>query len=203
MAYRYTRDRLEPGTYHVFNQAFPGVRLFRDDEDRRTFESMINRHLSKVLQTDDRGRPYFCLRDEVRMSARNVLTTHYHLVLIQKVPGGIAALMRRVMPAYTRYYHRKYGTSGPLCAKEYSAIKIVGKKSLKYRIAYVNANHKRLREGYEFSTHPLMLDPDDAPTWLEVGPTLRVFGGLDGYLEYMRDYNERRDLDDHLRIEGR
>lgn len=200
MAYRNTRDRLDPGTYHVYNQAIDGRALFRDDEDRQTFEGMMNRHLSATPQSDPRGRPYVSLRAEVRMSARNVLTTHFHLVLIQRVPGGIAKLIHRVLVAYTRYYHRKYGTSGPLFKAEYSAIKREGRKHVKYVIGYVQNNHKRLRETYRFSTHRLYLNPEEAPSWLDVGPTIRFFGGLDRYVEYIRDFNRRADLDAKLRL---
>lgn len=112
MAYEYSRDRYRPGSYHVFNRAINGRALFRDDDDREAFSDMLARHLSSAPSSDIRARPYACLRDEVSMFARNLLTTHFHLGLAQKKPGGMENLMQRVLAAYTRRFHRKHGTSG-------------------------------------------------------------------------------------------
>lgn len=202
MAYRYTRNREIPGAYHLFHKGLNGMAIFRDDTDRRTFEGMIQRYLSSVSAKDERGREYASLRGEVRMIARNPLTTRFHLILWQGVPGGIDRLMRRVLAGYVRYFHRKYGTSGPLFAGEYRARRLNGPRTFMWRVGYVHDNHKRLGVDYQFSTHGLYLEPDAAPTWLEVDATLRVFGGLDGYLEYMRKRAERNALDDELRIDS-
>lgn len=202
MAYLFAEDRASPGSFHVWGRAFEGVYLFRDDSDRATFEWLIDRHLSGVPQVDSRRRPYVCLRDEVRMCARNLLWTHYHLILWQKERGGIDQLMRRVLAAYTRYYHDKYGTTGSLFPGPYRARRIVGRKSLRWRIAYVHANHKRERLDWRFSTHRLLAGVDDPPSWLEAERTLDVFGGRAEYLGYMDDYLARADLDQQLRVDG-
>ena len=52
MGYRYTRERDQLGGYHVFNRGQDGMWIFRDDEDRRTFEWMINRHLTATPSKD-------------------------------------------------------------------------------------------------------------------------------------------------------
>lgn len=201
MAYRYTRDREFIGAYHSFHKGLNGMAIFRDDDDRKMFEWMIQRHLSTVPHKDQRGREYVSLRHEVRLVARNLMTTHFHLILWQKVPGGIDRLMRRVMASYVRYFHRKYGTHGPMFAGEYRARRLDGPKTFMWRVGYVHDNHKRLGVDYKFSTHALYLNPEAAPSWLEVGPTLKIFGGVDGYLEYMRKRAERNALDAELRID--
>lgn len=201
MPYKYTSQGQSPGAYHVFNRARDGIWLFRDDEDRRHFERLINRHLSAVPQLDSRGRPYESLRDEVRMCARNVLSSHFHLILWQKVPGGIDRLMNRVLAAYTRYYHRKYGTSGPLYAGRFRRRMIESDKSFMWRVGYVHDNHKREGLDYRFSTHKLLIS-GDAPSWLEAEATLKVFGGLSNYQRYMEKRIQRNTLDDQLRQDG-
>ncbi|MGK2878025.1 MAG: transposase [Solirubrobacterales bacterium] len=202
MPYLFSQDRREPGGYHVWSHSRDGIWLFRDDEDRKTFEQLMNRHLSAVPHFDRRGRPYRCLRDEVRMCARAVLSNHFHLVLWQKVPGGIDRLMRRVLGAYTLYYHRKYGTSGPLFEGRYRARLIQGRKSFMWRVAYVHDNHKRAGLDWRFSTHRLFVDEQEPPSWLEVTKTLEVFGGLDRYKNYMSDFRHRRALDAALRVDN-
>lgn len=200
MAYRYTSDRSQLGAFHVFNRARDGIWLFRDDEDRAQFEWMIARHLSPAGHSDRRGRPYTCLADEVSLNALNLLTTHFHNVLRQKRHGGIEHLMGRVLAAYTRYYHRKYGTSGPLFAGPYRARRIESPNSFKWRMAYVHDNNKRDGPCSKYSTHRYYLEPATAPDWVDTRSALRVFGGERAYVEYMEEYAKRKSLDRALRL---
>lgn len=202
MAYRYTRDKLQPGAYHVYNRARDGVWLFRDDADRREFEYLIDRHLSAVPRHDKRGNPYVSLRDEVRMNARNILSSHFHLVLWQRIPGGIERLMSRVLASYSRYYHREYGTSGALYRGEYRARRIEDPAQFRWRVGYVHDNHKRLGLDWEFSTHKQFVNSELATSALEVRSTLKLFGGLDGYLSYTDKRAQRQALDAELRFEA-
>lgn len=201
MPYRFTQDRSTPGVYHVWGRVRDGLWLFRDDADREVFESIIVRHLSSVEHRDGRGRAYACLRGEVRLCAANLLWSHFHLILWQRVPGGIDRLMRRVLAAYSRYYHRRYGTSGQLLEGRYRARAITGRKSLKWRIAYVHDNHKREGLSWRFSTHRFFAEAEGAPSWIEVERTLRVFGDANDYRHYMDSFRLRRDLDSELRID--
>lgn len=201
MPYLFSQDRREPGGYHVWSHSRDRIWLFRDDEDRRVFEQMMNRHLSAVPHFDQRGRPYRCLRNEVRLCARVVLSNHFHLVLWQKVAGGIDSLMRRVLGAYTLYYHRRYGTSGPLFEGRFRSRRIEGRKSFMWCVAYVHDNHKGAGLDWKFSTHRLFIADEDPPSWLEAAKTLEVFGGLDAYQRYMAKFLERRRLDATLRLD--
>ncbi|MFT4049624.1 MAG: hypothetical protein QM648_07270 [Solirubrobacterales bacterium] len=201
MAYRYTRDRLLPGVYHVYSRAKNGVKLFRDDDDRRHFEYLVRRHLSSAPQTSSSGRVLVNLRASVRLIALNPLSTHFHLILWQKTPGGIELLMRRVVPIYTRYYHRKYGTTGSLFDHEYCARRVTDRGWFRWLVGYVHDNHAAMGLDWPFSTHRLYLAPSDAPNWLEVEATLRQFGGLEAYLAYLERRQLRNTLDRELRYE--
>lgn len=201
MAYLYSRDRAEPGFYHCWNRGIGGSAVFRDDEDRKTFEWMINRYLNEIPLRDARGKPYRNLRNSVRLNARAVLTSHYHLILRQLLPGGIDSMMRGVGTSYTRYFHKKYGGEGAIFPAEFRARRIDGPKSFMWRVAYVHDNHKRLGLDYRFSTHGLYLAPQAAPSWLDVETTLRVFGGRSNYLAYMKARQTRNELDARLRLD--
>lgn len=173
--------------------------MFRDDADRQTFEDMLDRHLSRLPSKDSRGRQYVSFYGELELCARNLLTTHFHLIFIQKVAGAIERLMQRVMTAYTRYYNRRHGTEGPLYDGRYCSRRMEGLKSFRWRVGYVVDNHKSQGVDWKFSTHRRMLEADDAPSWLAVEKTLRLFGGLDAYLTYMRKRQYRAELDEELR----
>lgn len=200
VAYKYTRDdKLSLGAFHVFNRASHGRLMFRDDRDREKFAEILIRHLSAVPHFDRFGRQYECLRERVSLLACNLMTTHFHLVLWQKISGGIESLIHRALSAYTRYYNRRHGTRGPLFEHEYCARRIESRESLRWRIAYVNDNHKGLGVDYKFSTHRYMLEPHDCPTWLDVNAALKAFGSAEQYLEYLAHREVRNRLDKELR----
>lgn len=177
--------------------------VFRDDADRRTFAAMIDRHLYSSARRDVHHRVYVNLREEVRLNARNLLTTHFHLILWQKVPGGMARLMRRVIHAYTRYFRTKYGGEGAIFRERFRARRLESPQRFKWCVYYVHSNHKRLGLEWEHSTHRYFEDAGDAPEWLDVESTLRIFGGLPAYRDYLKRCSERSDLDAELRYKTR
>lgn len=192
MSYLFSRDRWLPGVYHVWVKAVDGVWLFRDDQDRAHLEFLINRHLSEQPWEDSRGRPYASLRVMVRMLARNVLSSHFHLILWQLEPGGIEKLMHRVLTSYARYYHERYGTSGPLVKGRYRARLIEDRSSFRWRVAYVHFNQRSQGLDWKFSSHRYFAADEPPPSWLEVGLTLEKFGGREEYLRYLDQYRELR-----------
>jgi hypothetical protein len=109
--------------------------------------------------------------------------------------------MRRVLGAYSRYYHRRHGTDGQLLEGRFRARPIVGRKSFMWRIAYVHKNHKSEGLDWRFSTHRFFSGGEDAPGWLERDKTLGVFGGRRSYRAYMERFTTRQELDNELRID--
>lgn len=198
MPYSGSRKPNALSAFHVYNRARPGLWLFHDDEDRHAFEEMMTRYLSANPHFDSRGKQYKNLRESVRMNARCLMSSHFHTVLNQLRPGGMADLMQRVLSSYTRYHHQRHGSTGPLFEGEYRARKITAAENFRWRIAYVHDNHPSGLD-YRFSTHRLYLNPSDAPSWLDVESSLQSFGGLDGYNAYMERRSLRARLDAELR----
>lgn len=77
------------------------------------------------------------------------MTKHFHPVLWQKVAGGIDRLMRRVTAGYVRYFHRRYGTSGPMFAGEYRARRLDGLKTFMWRVGGVDGYFEYMRKRAE------------------------------------------------------
>jgi hypothetical protein len=198
MPYAGARKPNDLGAFHVYNRVIPGLKLFHDDEGRRVFEEMMNRYLSRNPSCDASGKEYANLRDVVRLHARCLMTTHFHIIVSQLQAGGMASLMRRVITGYTNYHHRRHGTTGPLFAGEYRARKLTTAEDFRWCTAYVHDNHPSGLD-YRFSTHSRYLNPAEAPSWLEVESSLQAFGGLDGYQEYLHRRDLRAQLDAELR----
>lgn len=67
---------------------------------------------------------------------------HFHLVLRQKVKGGISQFMQRIAGGYSRYFNNKYKRSGTLFQGPFKAKHIVSNDYLLHVCSYVNLNDK-------------------------------------------------------------
>lgn len=166
---------------HLYNRGTGGTAIFRNDADRDHFRDLLSRYLAAAGT------------GEVNLIAYCLLTTHFHLITKELVDGGTARLMQRLIAAYSIYYRRRYGGSGPLFDGPYRRKSIVTIKQLRWTIGYVNANHpsgqrwKCSSYGYYENGH--------APSWLDVRGGLQAFGGVDGYGVFMSKRAVRKQFD--------
>lgn len=181
MAIEHTRSRNVSNTDHVFNRARDGRRMFMDDADREYFHDLLVRALVRL----DGG---------AKLISYCLLSTHFHLIIREYLPGAQASLMNGVLSSYVRYFNRRHGTSGPMFKGEYRGVPIRNSRELRWKIAYVHDNHARGLE-YRFSTHRYFLcDLASAPKWLDVETGISAFGRIDQYLGYLDRRAVRKDL---------
>lgn len=198
----HTRQRRALIAFHVYNQGFkhPGGRprkVFVDREDRQYFVALLARHLGSKPATDARGRFFQHLRAKVTAIAYCVMITHFHLILWQRDPDGIAELMNRVQAAYTRYFNSKYGNYRPLFNGPVRAKPVLSDSYFRWLVGYVHDNHPSGLD-YEFSSHRAWVNEDERPGWIEPAAGLRVFGGVDEYLRYLALRNRRKEVEEEL-----
>jgi hypothetical protein len=101
--------------------------------------------------------------------------------------------MQRLLASYVRYYHRKYGGCGPLFDGPYRRKPITNLKQFRWTIAYVHDNHPTGLD-YRYSSHRYYTSCD-APKWLDHRAGLKLFGGLEGYNDYLAKRASRKRLD--------
>ena len=51
----------------------------------------------------------------VNIGAYCLMPNHFHILITEKVEGGITKYMLKLMTAYTMYFNKKYGRTGTLC----------------------------------------------------------------------------------------
>lgn len=155
--------------------------MFRDDDDRRYFKSLLERYL------DPRGNdgPHANYRDRVELWSLTIKTNHYHLVLRQLVPGGVGALMRAVLALYVRHFNRKYGDAGAMFSGEVRFRPAATRRDILNAIAYVHENHGD-HCFCEFCTHWLYVGhPAHVPGWVSVAVALKCVGGVGRYSDWL------------------
>lgn len=174
-------DRSWIGAHHVYNRAKNGRRMFQDDSDREMFVEILTSRLSRAKF---RSRRYRAASADIQasVSAMNLMTTHFHLIVWQHESESLRRLMQSVMHAYVLSYNAKHGTHGSMFAGPFRSRPLKDNKEIKWGTAYVHANDLNAR----FSTHRAYFDRSAKPPWLQIDTVLAMFGGIDNYLDYLR-----------------
>jgi len=126
-------------TYHVYNRGIDGRRLFLCKGDYYRFihdlyefndeASVLNAkfHCSKGwLKRDEKDRKKRKLL--VDILAFCLMPTHFHLMLRQRVDGGISKFMQKIGTGYARYFNTKLERKGGLFQGTYQ-VKLIDKEN--------------------------------------------------------------------------
>jgi REP element-mobilizing transposase RayT len=143
--------------YHVFVQATGGELLYRDDEDRRRFLSILATTVEKYS---------FELHFVV------VLGTHHHLLLTTTRPN-IALAMQSLSGLYCQSYNRRHGRKGHLVAGRYGTKLVESEEYGVSLVAYLALNPVRAGlvdrpEAWPWSSYSSLIGL--TPEWTFVKP---------------------------------
>lgn len=175
------------------------MHAFPERRDKREFLEMFERHLSAREIKDSNSRPYRKLFDDVAVLACNVLDNHYHLVILQKRPGGLLRLMAAVLTAYGHYFNKQHGRRAQIFESPYSVRLAENRDDVRGLIEYVHVNHETIGPNYEFSSHREYLGRGRCD-WIAAGIGLQLFGGQ---VSYEKAVLRRWDLSRTVKAEAR
>jgi REP element-mobilizing transposase RayT len=153
---------------------------FPTDRDKKTFREILERHLSPREIRDRSRRPYRKLFDEVEVIAVNVLDNHYHLVILQKRPGGLYRLMKSILTAYGHYFNGEHGRRAQIFESPYSVRIAEDHDDVRGLIEYVHGQHEVLGLKYEFSSHIEYVGARRSD-WISIEIGLRLYPSLGAY----------------------
>ena len=153
-----------PAFYHVYNRGAGNQVIFRDDQDRNKFLSIIARHLDPdetTTKTD--GCEYE--KYDIELVAYCLMGNHFHLLVFQESdPGALTQMMRSVATAYTMYFNRKYKQFGHLFQSAFKASLITNDAYLLHITRYIHMNPRNYLR-YRWSSISAYLG-EEAPSWL-------------------------------------
>jgi len=124
---RILRTSLPDGYFHVFTRGVAGTAIFQDDEDRRSFLTLLisaARRYGWDLHT-------LCL-----------MTTHYHLVL-ESTRTHLSAGMQWLNGVYAQSFNTRYARRGHLFGSRFGARAIEDEEYLQRVCEYVLLNPVR------------------------------------------------------------
>lgn len=177
-------------TFHVTGHGVGDLKPFFSEVDKREFIARFKYYLGSTIYADSSNRPYEKLNDEVVLLAFKILDNHFHLVIHQFVVNGMRRLMTRVLTSYGRYYNIKYKRRGPILDGRHAADPIDTAEHAKFAIAYTHLNDPIAQLDGTACSHPLLITPN-TPDWLDAKRSLAIFGGVDGYRNFINAVGPR------------
>ena len=117
----------------------------------------------------------------VDIGAYCLMPNHFHILVREKIEGGISLFMQKVMTGYTMYFNKKHERTGSLFEGSFKAQHVEDDDYLKYLFSYIHLNPIKLIDsnwkengikdrkkalnflnGYEFSSYLDYLNPENA-----------------------------------------
>lgn len=132
--------------YHLYNRGNDKRKIFFDDNDYRRFlillflcnstKSIVVREIlrEKDIFNYDRGD---CVVD---IGAWCIMSNHFHILVHEKIEGGISNFMHKLSTAYSMYFNKKYDRSGSLYEGNFKARHANKDEYLKYLFSYIHLN---------------------------------------------------------------
>ena len=153
--------------HHVMIRGIERRKIFNDDKDRENFIERLS-----ILLPETKTKCY----------AWSFLSNHAHF-LLRSGPGGIGALMRRLLTGYAVSYNRRHKRHGQLFQNRYKSIICQEDAYLQELVLYIHLNPLRAKivadmkelDRYSYCGHSALMGKKKRG-WQEVEYVLRYFG---------------------------
>ena len=131
--------------YHLYNRGTDKRLVFLDEDDRQRFSKLLylcNSQKSIVFRDIPIGSTYGYERGEtlVDIGAYCLMPNHLHILVHEKVEGGVSLFMQKLSTAYSMYFNTKYARTGALFEGRFKATHANSDEYLKYLFSYIHLN---------------------------------------------------------------
>jgi len=169
------RIQYEGALYHITCRGNERRDIFKDDDDRREFLSILKKSLAIY---------------SVKLFAYVLMTNHFHL-LAETPLGNLSEFMRHFNITYTGYLNRRHGRVGHLYQGRYKSTLVDKEAYLSVLSRYVHLNPVRVRavakrskdkrrkylNTYSWSSLPGYLDNKKRAVFVDYSMVLAEYGG--------------------------
>ena len=134
--------------YHVLNRGTEKRNIFMDDRDRARFvhdlfefnDSKPARNVAYSFKIMDVAHPYIERDKIVDLHAWCLMRNHYHLLVSERVEGGLTSFMRKLNTGYTNYFNEHYKRSGVLFQGRTKKVLIHSEAHFLHILHYIHLN---------------------------------------------------------------
>lgn len=134
--------------YHLYNRGTDKRIIFLDEKDYLRFQTLLyvcnnieTIHISNFQDVPIEKLFSFSREDTlVNIGAYCLMPNHFHLLVKEKIEGGISLFMQKLSTAYTMYFNKKYDRTGSLFQGKFKAKHLDSENYLKYQFSYIHLN---------------------------------------------------------------
>ena len=134
--------------YHIYARGNNRREIFNNDRDRWRFLVLlyVANHSGEIHLSDHVGTKtpeLFNLPADkklVDIGAYCLMPNHFHLLIKEKIEGGISKFMQKLLTSYSMYSNKHYSQSGGVFERPFRAQYVDDDTYLKYLYAYIHLN---------------------------------------------------------------
>ena len=143
----------EDEIYHLYTRGVEKRIVFNTDEECNRFMLLLylcndteSQHLSVLLKRYQGESLIQIFEKEKRVQtlvdiiAYTLMLNHIHLIVREKIAGGISKFMLKLMTAYSMFFNTKYERSGPLFTRPFRSKHVDSDEYFQWLFAYVLLN---------------------------------------------------------------
>ncbi|MBI2482458.1 MAG: transposase [Candidatus Vogelbacteria bacterium] len=137
--------------YHLYNRGTDKRKIFTDNNDYQRFLKLLylaNSTKPTILYTLKKDTIFDFPREEnlVDIGAYCLMPNHFHLLVKEKVEGGISLFMRKLLTGYSMYFNIKNKRTGKLFEGPFKSIHVDTDNYFRYVLSYIHLNPVKLVE---------------------------------------------------------
>lgn len=135
--------------YHLYNRGVDKREIFINQKDFERFQQLLflcNGDKNIVFRDIPIGRSYGYEVGEkvVDIGAYCLMPNHFHVMVREKVEGGISRFMKKLGTAYSMYFNTKNERSGALFQGRFKSQHVDNEEQLNWLFSYVHLNPVKL-----------------------------------------------------------
>lgn len=140
------KQSFAPGEfYHLYNRGTEKRIIFLEEKDYKYFLFLM--YICNTLKSIElRNINEHFDREEtlVDIGAYCLMPNHFHILVHEKINGGISKYMRKLLTAYSMYFNKKYKRTGKLYEGVFKSTHAHSDTYLKYLYSYIHLNPAKL-----------------------------------------------------------
>ena len=163
--------------YHALNRGVDKRAIAMNDTDRLRFVQDLY-DMNNTASVENTVRiPLFDLRGRTENAFRNrdrlvdvhawcLMGNHYHLLISERVGGGISKFLMKLNVGYTKYFNLRYARSGVLFQGKTKRVLIGNDRQFLYILPYIHMNPLDFMEGGKAWRAQSLAKPRAALKWI-------------------------------------
>lgn len=140
------KQSFAPGEfYHLYNRGTEKRKIFLDEQDYKHFLFLMYIcNTTKSIELRNVGVNFDREENIVDIGAYCLMPNHFHILIQEKVEGGISKYMLKLMTSYSMYFNKKYERTGKLYEGVFKSTHADSDQYLKYLYSYMHLNSAKI-----------------------------------------------------------